>query len=125
MKAVKFFLENPKLTEKEAEIKRILTYNVFSKKRLLEIKRKKHVNNILKSILTAGVSSFPTILGIRSLLNKENNSTLSYSAVAGGCIGLCYAFPSLIKNFAMWRITKAEEQQYSDWLTKLESEKEK
>ena len=98
---------------------------MFSKKRLLETKRKKHVNNILKSILRAGVSSFPTILGIRSLLNKENNSTLSYSAVAGGCIGLFYAVPSLIKNFAMWRITKAEEQQYSDWLTKLESEKEK
>ncbi len=125
MKAVKFFLGNQKLTKEEAEIKRILTHNVLSKKRLLETKRKKHINNILKSILRAGVSSFPTILGIRSLLNKENNSTLSYSAVAGGCVGLFYAVPSLIKNFAMWRITTVEEQQYSDWHAKLDSQKEK
>ena len=86
--------------------------------------RKKHGYNTFKAFLGTCISGFSTIWGIRSLCNKENSPTLSYSSIAGGSVGLFYAVPSLIKNFSSWRVTRVKEQQYSDWLTKLESTKE-
>ena len=64
------------------------------------IKRRKLTNNTYKAFVATGISGFTTIWGIKSLFNKEKDSMLSWCAIAGGGVGLWYAFTDLKKNLS-------------------------